>query len=132
MNLQETMKDLFGHSCLGYCYAFMFGNTMDYKVLTGYFLDGWFNGFIDDDGYISKPVEYIRMIGETKVKDIRKVKISSLEELPNMERYVVEYANPNGGSHFVVVNNKVVEFDPSYPSLSVKNGKIISYREIVY
>ena len=132
MNIQNLMKELFGHSCLGYVYAFIALNlkTIDAKKLTKAFLSGWFDGYIEDDGFVAKPVGYLNSLG-LKCKDITKVKISKLSELPD-GIYAVEYLQPNGkDSHFVVANKNGVIFDPSEPSLSVKQNKILSYRKII-
>lgn len=123
------MKELFGHSCLGYCYAYLGLKTDNVKELTEYFMNGWLNGYIDDDGFVSKPIQYLKSVG-IKCKDITKPTISQLSQLPEGE-YAVEYRNPAGGSHFVVANKKGVIFDPSYPSNSVKNNIILSYRKFI-
>ena len=124
------MKELFGHSCLGYCYAYLAARTDDIRTLTKIFMNGWFDGYIMDDGYVKYPVDYLRNLG-IPCRDILKVQISQLSELPKSGVYAVEYKNPHGGSHFVVADRSGVLFDPSYPSDSVKSGVILSYRKLV-
>ena len=130
MNVQDTMKDFFGHSCCAYCYAYLILKTPDYKSMTRYLLEGWSLGYLDDDAFVSKPVQFLKLLG-LKCKDIQKIKINSLSELPTEGDFVVEYKNPHGGSHFVVANRQGVVFDPSDPSDSVKMGVILSYRKII-
>ena len=133
INIQEKMKELFGNSCLGYCYAYIFTGFREIKLLTQSFLNGWFYGFIDDDGFVSKPVEYINMLSNKKVcRDIENIPLNDLKDLPEGGLFAVEYLY-RGKSHFVVVwaEEKKIVFDPSYPSNSVRYGKPISYRRII-
>lgn len=133
-NIQAQMKELFGGSCLAYCYAaYGTSNFKDVKELTFIFLNGWRNGWIDDDGFVSKPVPYLNSFVQEKVKDIRKHFISSLDELPE-GLWVVEYKlkPTDKASHFVIAGKDVgVVFDPSGNSNTVKNGAPFSYREVV-
>jgi len=123
-NIQSKMKELFGGSCLAYCYAYIAGYR-DIKDLTEQFFKGWKLGYIDDDGYVSKPVEYLKMLGMKDVKDIKKEAYKSAP-LPQIVCY--KY---NKGYHFVIIAGDKVIFDPSYPSLSVSYGKIDSVRTII-
>lgn len=51
INIQAQMKELFGNSCLAYCYAaYSTSNFKDIKELTRCVLKGWYAGWIDDDG----------------------------------------------------------------------------------
>lgn len=129
-NLQNKMKELFGGSCLGYCYAYIACDDKDDKSLTTAFLHGWVLGFIDDDGYVSNPIKYLKLLGH-QVRDIKKVEIEYLNDLPNEGLYAVEYRY-NNGTHFVVASKGKVVFDPSGDSNSVKYGKVVSYRKLVY
>lgn len=129
-NIQDEMKELFGNSCLCYSMAYYVLQTTDIKTLTGYVLEGWKLGYIDNDGYVSNPLGYMRLLGR-KYTDIEKVKISSLTDLKaDNSLYVVEYVYGNG-SHFVVVKNHKVVFDPAGDSNTVKKGKPYSYRKYI-
>lgn len=140
INIQVQMKELFGGSCLAYCYAALcigsFTNPQyrwDIKDLTNCFFNGWRNRWIDDDGFVSKPVPYLNSMCSETVTDIRKHFISSLDELPE-GLWVVEYKlkPTDKASHFVIAGKDVgVVFDPSGNSNTVKNGAPFSYREIV-
>lgn len=68
---------------------------------------------------------------EKLIKDIKKVPIEYLNDLPDEGLYAVEYQY-NGGSHFVVAKKGEVLFDPSGNSNSVKYGRLVSYRKFVY
>ena len=127
-NIQYKMKELFGGSCYGYCIAYLFGDSKDIKYLTSCFLEGWKRGFIDDDGFVSKPTKYIEMICGTKYRDVEKPSIHKIEDIK--EPTIVEYAY-NNGSHFVVVKDGNVVFDPSGYSLSVKYGMPFTYRKFI-
>ncbi len=129
-NIQKEMQELFGSSCLCYSYGYLTNPTADVKELTYYVLEGWRMGYVDSDGYVSNPVGYLNLLGK-KVKDIQKIKLSDVEALPSNDLYVVEYAYGNN-RHFVVCNKYGVKFDPAGESNTVKNGKIISYRKLIY
>lgn len=129
INIQAQMKELFGGSCYCYCLARLFGNTEDIKLLTKFVLEGWFNGFIDNDGYVAKPLKYIELICKDKYRDVEKVDINSLTELPKGE-WIVCYEY-NNNTHFVIANKDGVVFDPSGNSNSVAKGKVKSYRRFI-
>ena len=133
-NIQGQMKELFGNSCLAYCYAYLFLRTDEVKKLTKAVLYGWYNGYIDDDGFVSKPLEYIKLTSGKEVTDIEKIYINDLSELPEGKMIVVEYKKKptDKASHFVVACDGVIEFDPSGDSQTVKVGKPFSYRKFIY
>lgn len=129
-NIQTKMKELFGSSCYGYCLAFLFGKSNEIHFLTRTFLEGWFNGYIDDSGYVSFPISYIKMICGKNFWEVRKPKINSLSQLPDDGLYIVEWKKTpdSEASHFVVCNRNGVIFDPSGDSITVQTGKPYSYR----
>lgn len=138
MNVQAQMKELFGNSCYAYCLARFFLKTDDIKTLTRYVLEAWWMSFIDNDGFVSKPLQFIRMLCGKQYRDIKKVYISSLNELPeanysNEGYFIVEYkkAPTAKESHFVIANKDGVVFDPSGNSITVQIGAPFSYREFV-
>ena len=61
-NIQNEMKKLFGGSCYGYCLAYLFGDYRDIKALTQAFMQGWVDGFIDYDGFVTNPLGFIHSI----------------------------------------------------------------------
>lgn len=127
-NIQAKMKELFGGSCYGYCLAYLFGDNKSIKYLTSCFLEGWKRGFVDDDGYVSMPLKYIEMISGIRYKDVEKPEIYKIEEIK--EPIIVEWQY-NGGSHFVVVEEGSVVFDPAGNSNSVKFGIPVSIRKFI-
>ena len=135
INIQKEMENLFGHSCYCYSLAYLLSGTTDIKVLTKHVLNGWYNNFVDDGGFISKPVEYYNSIakewGKPCIRDVEKPGISSLSELPDDKDYVVEYQYGKQ-SHFVVANRNGVVFDPYGNSNTVRNGKPVSWRKYVF
>ena len=132
-NLQAQMKELFGNSCLGYSYARLIKQTDDAFILTSYFLEGWAEGFIEDDGYVTRPLGYLRLLGNG-AKDVQKVEINKLSDLPDNREYVVEFKiKPDAkASHFVVATKDKVVFDAAGDSNTVKYGSPVSYRKLVY
>lgn len=140
VNIQAQMKELFGNSCQAYCYAYIAHKHMlemepSTKLLTMTVLDGWVNGWIEDDGYVSKPVQYYNSINKgTQIRDIRKVPIGNLNELPTTGMFSVEFKvnREAKASHFAVCIKGKVIFDPSGDSVTCKYGVPVSYRELVY
>lgn len=140
INIQAQMKELFGNSCLGYCYGYIAHKhtlTMEpsIKLLTMTFLDGWVNGWINDNGKVEKPVQYYNSINRaTQVRDVRKVTIHSLDELPAMGMFAVEFkiSPDHKESHFAVCIKGKIIFDPSGDSITCRYGAPVSYRELIY
>ena len=135
-NIQNEMKELFGGSCYAYCLAYKFAGARTMKDLTSYVLKGWYDGYIDDDGYVSNPLGFIHAkVGKVIFRDIQKVTINSMWDIPK-EPTICEMRQPNGkDSHFVVCHfdgeKVVLDFDPSGISNSWNLGKFISYRKYI-
>lgn len=135
-NIQNFWKDFFGGSCYAFCLTKYFGNCDDdLAEMAGLILFGLKKGFIDTDGYVSKPIQYIQSLTTKAPYDVRKISITNLSELPNdPSGFIVEYKlDPKSkASHFVIANNKKVLFDPYGDSNTVKNGKPFTFRAFVY
>lgn len=125
-NIQEKMKELFGGSCYAYCLEYLFGNNRTLKELTNAVLQDWMAGYIDDDGFVSKPLSVVGQYVGKQYKDIKKPLIDKLDDLPE-GLWIVEY-RWGTKQHFVVANSSGIIFDPSGDSNTVKNGKPFSYR----
>lgn len=133
INIQEMMKELFGNSCNAYCYASLATGSMDVKKLTRCVLEGWYHEYIDDDGYVSKPVQYFNSMSDAQIRDVVKVPIRKLSELPK-GLWIVEYkvCPEFKESHFVVASRSGVVFDPAGDSNTVRYGAPVSYRKLIY
>lgn len=135
INIQAQMKELFGNSCLAYCYASLAQrNRSDIRALTRCVLEGWYARYIDDDGYVSKPIQYFNSMSTALIKDVVKVPISSLAELPE-GYWIVEFKKTptDEDSHFVIASShKGIVFDPSGESNTVKYGAPVSYRKLIW
>lgn len=134
INIQEMMKELFGNSCSAYCYASLATGSTDIKLLTRCVLEGWYNEYIDDDGLVSKPVQYFNsMAPNLRIRDVVKVPIRKLSELPE-GLWIVEYkVRPEfKESHFVVASRSGVVLDPAGDSNTVRYGAPVSYRKLIY
>lgn len=141
-NIQAMMKELFGNSCLAYCYAYIsckhkYNSEPTPQILTSEVLHGWYAGYITDTGYVSKPVEYWNGMQSSKfgrIKDIVKVPIKALSELSTEDSWIVEYKKSatDEASHFVVATRSQVIFDPSGDSNTVRIGAPVSYRKLVW
>lgn len=135
INIQAQMKELFGNSCLAYCYAALATHNMsDIKALTRRVLDGWYCDNIEDNGYVAKPVQYFNSMSAVLIKDVVKVPITSLSELPAEGYWIVEFKKTptDEDSHFGIATRFKVIFDPSGESNTVKNGVPVSYRKLIW
>ena len=135
IDIQAAMKELFGNSCLAYCYGYIARPTESIKALTNNVLKGWNEGNIDDDGYVSKPVQYYNSLGlAPKIRDIRKVPINNLNQLPSHGMFAVEFkvTREAKDSHFAVCIKGKIIFDPSGDSVTCRYGIPVSYREFIY
>lgn len=124
MNIQKSAMELFGNACYAYCIAYMKIKDDDFKTLTKMVVDAYSAGWIDDDGYVSKPHKYYGS------RDVVKVYIDDLSDLPDGQLCIVEW-KWNGKSHFVVCSRYKVVFDPWENSDTVKYGKPVSWRKFI-
>lgn len=124
VDIQSSMKELFGGSCYAYCIAWLSGNS-DIAYLTFEVLNAWNNGWIEDDGFVSKPVEYYNHVTHLAVKDVVKE-----DYKPENFFQIVEWRNGKI-SHFVVMRNDKVVFDPAGFSNTVNRGKPVSIRKFI-
>lgn len=127
MNIQKTMQELFGNSCYAYCIAYMQSKSSDIKDLTKAVLEGWYKGYIGDDGYVYKPHLFANMcLGKERFySDVIK---KPYKEEPFDQIVCFEW---NGKTHFVCMRSGKVVFDPSGNSNTVKNGKPTTVREFI-
>lgn len=131
-DLQTKYKKFFGGICYAFCMVKKFKPNASDVDIARTVLDGWDAGYLDDDGYVSSPVQFINNIIKPKgikVGDVEKVPYS-LENLIEEQNIVMwEY---NSGTHFVVMNREGdVIFDPSGNSKTVKYGIPVSIRKYI-
>ena len=133
-NIQTKYAELFKHSCYCFCLCYKYADSKNEWKWLQYISEAVQLEFIDTDCYVSKPLKFIELIGDKSFRDIEKVAIHSIKDIPT-EPTIVEMACPSGGSHFVVChrngNTAVLDFDPSIPSKSWENKKFISYRRFI-
>lgn len=140
VNIQGKFSTLIQKGCLAMAYAYRYTQDKNYPNLKDFgaadlilcLIKGWNEGYIEDNGYVAKPVKYLNMICDFKTpcRDISKVFINSLSELPDGD-WVVEYVD-GAKTHFVVANRNKIVFDPSYPSLTCAKGHVFSYRKLIF
>lgn len=135
-NVQEKLKFIWGNSCYALCIAYINGLT-DIKNMVYAVAAGILNGYIEEDCYVKEPVKYANLckalmprpldLPQGGFKNVEKVDIKSLMDLPDDGLYAVEWKY-GCGSHFAVCRRGEVVWDPSGDSNSVKYGTIHSYR----
>lgn len=132
-NLQEKYKRFLGGVCYAFCLVKKFRPTATDAVIAMITISGWDKGYIDADGYISKPVEFINeciLGGNYAIRDVEKPDFSlqALEDKRNIVMF--QY---NDGTHFAIMDKDgTVIFDPSGNSNSVKFGIPVSIRRFIY
>ena len=132
-NLQEKYKKFFSGVCYAFCLVKKFKPNVSDAELAKITLDGWDKGYIDEDGYVAIPVEFINdciLDGKCAVRDVEKpdFSIHALEDKCNIVMF--QY---NGGTHFVIMNQAGdIIFDPSGNSNSAKFGIPVSIRRFVF
>ena len=126
INIQDKMRALFSGACYAYCISWMSGKS-DIKDLTKDILEGWSKGYIEDDGFVSKPhLFHDYCFGKKDVtKDVKKLPYKS------QPFYQIVCWKWKEKTHFVVMRDNKIAFDPAGDSNTVKYGKIDSIREFV-
>lgn len=140
-NYQEQLETFWHNACYALCISYMNSEPEvrdDIYYLVMNVIAGWRNGFIEDDCYVAKPHKYASMCnGNFKLyKDVEKVPLKNLTDLPDEGEWTVEWKCPTGGSHFTVETKETILtdeplFDPSYLSNSRKNKEAVSYRKFI-
>lgn len=128
-NLQEKYKKFFSGVCYAFCLVKKFKPNASDAEIARDVLDGWDVGYLEDDGYVCKPVQFINYVIEPEDIDIIDVaKVDFKKEELTEDANIVMYSY-NGGTHFVIMDkNGDVTFDPSGNSNSVKYGIPVSIR----
>ena len=126
VDIQTKYAELFKHSCYAFCLCYAFSDTTNEWKWLEYISKGVQNGYITEDCFVQKPLEFIEMLCGTKYKDVEKPSIHKIEDIKELT--IVEYTY-NNGSHFVCVKDGNVVFDPSGYSMSVKYGIPFTYRK---
>lgn len=136
-NFQQTAIDFFGSSCyiMSLSYIYDSHSRDNELVLWSDCITCRTIGACDADGYVRDPVKFVNtLLLDKKFTAVTKVKITSLDDIPDVGMYAVQYARGNT-NHFVVaakVGGKgQIIFDPWGDSNTVKYGKPISYRKFV-
>lgn len=131
-NYQGWAKELFSGACYAACLSYLFGRKHNPIDITRAILNGVEDSYIESDGYVSKPLEFIRTLNGHQYRDIKKVSISSLAELPEGE-HIVEYKKTPTAkeSHFVIANKDGIVWDSSGNSITVQVGAPVSYRGFI-
>lgn len=128
VDIQTKYAELFKHSCYAFCLCYVFSNTTNEWKWLEYISKGIQNYYITEDCFVLNPLDFIEMISGTRYRDVEKPEIYKIEEIK--EPTIVEWQY-NGGSHFVVVEEGSVVFDPSGNSNSVKFGIPVSIRKFI-
>lgn len=129
--IQDTFTEIAKGSCLALCLAkIVEPDALQSQLMMDVIL-GWRKDYIEDDGYVCKPKEYLNLIDPLHREwSYRIVNIKSLGDIPEGETVPVLYSKNGKTGHFVLANNKGIVWNSLDNSINVREGKPISYREI--
>lgn len=127
-NIQEEMKELWGNSCYAWCLVWLYSDKSEITNMMSKIIQGIEKKYIDYPScWVRKPVDFVNMLlGFNRFKDVEKV----YSEPPKNASVIVEWINGKQ-SHFVIMQDGKVVFDPSGNSKTVQNGKILSWRRFI-
>lgn len=129
INIQKKYEELFKHSCYCFCVCYKFSNSKDEWKWLEYIARGVQAGYITEECYIEKPVQFINKILGGNIKDVTKPDFKKENLTDDINIVMYSY---NGGTHFVCMNKQGdVIFDPSGDSNSVKYGIPVSIRKYI-
>lgn len=129
-NLQEKYKKFFSGVCYAFCLVKKFNPKASDAEIAMIVLSGWNNDYLEDDGYVKYPVDFINTFTAKKIRDVQKIDFKKENLTEDMNIVMFSY---NGGTHFVIMNKEGdVIFDPSGNSNSVKYGVPVSIRKYIY
>lgn len=121
-NYQNWAKELLESASYAACISWMSGKSSVIDIIRD-ILTGIEKGYIEDDGFVSKPhLFYNYCFGKDA---IRGVKILPYKTQPFYQIVCWKWKDK---THFVVMRNDKVVFDPAGDSNIVKYGKIDSVR----
>lgn len=124
-NIQKQLQELFGGACYALCISYLSGKN-DIEELAKDVLKGWSLGYIEDDGFVRQPhLFYNYCFGEHLARDVEK---HPYEPQPFDQIVCWKWGEK---THFVVMRDDKVVFDPSGYSNTVKNGKPDSIRRFI-
>lgn len=129
-NLQEKYENFFREACYAFCLVKKFNPKASDAEIARYALDGLECGFIEDDGYVSHPVQFVNFItNEDECISVKKVdyKKDELTEDKNIVMWKYE-----DDIQFVIMNKDGdIVWNPSGNSNTVKYGVPVSIRRFI-
>lgn len=129
-NLQEKYKKFFSGVCYAFCLVKKFNPNASDAEIAMIVLSGWNHDYLEDDGYVKYPVDFINTFTAKKIRDVQKIDFKKENLTEDMNIVMFSY---NSGTHFVIMNKEGdVIFDPSGNSNSVKYGVPVSIRKYIY
>ena len=132
MGLQDTFKSIANGSCLALCLAKLVEpeGTRDSQLMQDVIM-GWRKSYIEDDGYVRNPEDYMMLIDTYHRKwHYKKVSVEGLEDIPEGKTVVALYSINGKDGHFVLATNKGIVWNSLEYSNNVSNGCLIGYREV--
>lgn len=124
-NYQIWARDLFSGACYAACISYMSGKD-DPIDITRDILNGVENKFIEPSGYVSQPHKFYNMcVGKDLYRDVRKP-----DYKPEPFDQIVCWENGKN-THFCIMRNDKIVWDPWPDSNTVKNGKATTVREFI-
>lgn len=129
-DLAKNIQAIAKNGCLAMCYLYCVGLGDNEYSTIGLISEAMDDGLLDKDCFVSDADKFLNsLLGENKVKVLKK-NITNLDEIKG--DYCPVRFDYNGSSHWVVVSNGRIIFNPLLNSKCVNKGKPTSARIITF
>ena len=125
--MQKKLIKLIDSSCLFLCYLWYGKQGLSVADTLKYLAVSITKGYVlEDDGFVLDPEGILKLVTD------KRYSIKKVYKNPNKICIAEFYNERTDFTHFVIVGpTDEVLYDPLEDSITVKEGKIISYREII-
>lgn len=129
-NLAKNIQAIAENGCLAMCYLYCVGiGDSEYNTI-GIISEAMDEGLLDKDCFVSDADKFLNSILGKNIVKVLKKDIKSLDEIRG--DYCPVRFDYNGKSHWVVVSNGKIIFNPLLNSKCVNKGKPTSARILTY
>ena len=124
--MQKKLIKLADSVCLFLCYLWYGKQCLSVADTLKYLAVCITKGYVSEDGYVNDPEAILKLITN------KKYSVKKVYKNPNKICVAEFYNERTKFTHFAIVApTDEVLYDPLEDSVTVKEGKIVSYREII-
>lgn len=125
--LSKYIESIANYSCLAMCYLFCIGIELNEYDFINYVAEAIKEGLLDDDCSVKDGATFLNRFAGVDRFTVSKKEIKSISEIKQQAPVRFDY---NGTSHWVVVENGKIIFNPLKQSTCVDKGKPTTARII--